>query len=139
MENTKLKVYYAHFMGLYDTKQEKRDIKNLEALGFEVVNPNSKVISEWYQGLALENQTLEEPLQYEQLFSETFGSIVRGCDVLAYRALPDGRISGGVAMEIEYAQSVGNPVICLPNTTEIIRNKMTGAETRAYLIDMGLR
>lgn len=36
-----MKVYYAHFMGIYNTPQEIRDILTLHNLGLKVINPNS--------------------------------------------------------------------------------------------------
>lgn len=73
------------------------------------------------------------------MFDLVFGAIVRGCDILAYKPVPDGRISSGVALEIDAAKRAGIPVICLPNDSEILRNRMTGEETRALLRDTGTR
>ncbi len=46
-----MKVYYAHFMGIYNTHQEHRDIDTLIALGLEVVNPNSLKIQQAFDSI----------------------------------------------------------------------------------------
>lgn len=136
IQNKKLKVYYAHFMGLYDTLQEQRDIRTLEGMGFDVVNPNNAEVS---LNFTSSLDFLTPVYTYEEVFDMVFGQMVRDCDILAYRALPDGKISGGVILEIKEAQKNEKPVICLPNRTEILTKAMSGPETRAYLMDIGKR
>lgn len=122
------KVYYAHFMGIYNTPQEERDIKTLEALGLKVLNPNDKVIS---------NEFDEMDGPYEGRFSRVFLDRVRSCEVFAFKALPDGRIPGGVAMELAVAQSENKIIIELPSG--IHARKMGRDDTREYLSDIGQR
>jgi len=107
------RVYYAHHMALYGTPQEARDVKFLEDLDFKVVNPNSYE----YRGCGF-NEYLE---------------IAAGCDLIAFRALPDGRITCGVAKEIES----GPPVIELPSG--ISRRKLTIHQTLETLAELGER
>jgi hypothetical protein len=121
-------VYYAHFMGIYDTPQEARDIKTLEDIGLQVLNPNNKAISK-------EFEDMDGP--YEGRFSKVFLDRVRQCEVFAFKALPDGRIPGGVAMELSVAQSHNKLIIELPSGTHA--RKMGRDDTREYLHDIGQR
>jgi hypothetical protein len=90
------KVYYAHSQALYDTPQEERDVALLEAMGFEVLNPNSPHIQEQYEAWVKAPHSSGQKM-------EIFRSFVVNCDVLAFRAHPSGGIPAGVAKEIGYA------------------------------------
>lgn len=81
------KIYYAHPVTHYGTVQESDDIKTLEAMGFEVVNPNQAGIEAAYKlhGFGV------------------FLAMIDNCDALAYRPFMDGSIGAGVAKEIDYA------------------------------------
>lgn len=117
-------IYYAHTMNLYLTPQEARDIELLEAMGFEVLNPASP---EHAQGA----QKLGNKMAY-------FIKLLIGqCDALAFRACPDGRISSGVAQEINVMLDLGRPVIELPSM--INRRAMSIPETLEYLHQIGER
>lgn len=116
-----MKVYYAHVMALYDTPQELRDVATLKRLGFTVLNPNHPN----YQKAA------------KAKGMDAFLPLVLDCDALAFRALPDGRISSGVAMEIQWAREAGRPVIELPGS--FARRYLSVTETREYLADVGER
>lgn len=115
------KVYYAHVMALYDTPQELRDVHLLERLGFEVLNPNAPV----HQAGAE-----REGMNY-------FKAVVESCGLLAFRALPDGSISSGVALEIEWANLALMPVIELPGSFS--RRALTRKQTVEYLTEVGQR
>ncbi len=126
----KKKVYYAHFMGIYGTPQENRDVETLEKLNLSVFNPNSKEISNRF----------EKEIKmhgYEVAFDLVFLSEVRDADVFAFRALPDGRIPGGVAWELREAQKLGKIIIELPCGTHA--RSMGRDDTREYLRDIGQR
>jgi hypothetical protein len=125
----KLKVYYAHFMGIYNTPQEERDVKTLEALGLEVLNPNTPEVSAEFAA--------EKTGSYEAKFDKVFGTKVRECEVFAFKALPDGRIPGGIAMELKYATAAGKIIIELPSGT--YARMMGRDDTREYLRDIGQR
>jgi hypothetical protein len=115
-------VYYAHPVSTYNTPQEKRDLETLEAMGLRVVNPNTPEIAEKYQ-------TLGMPM---------FEEMVKGSDVLAFKAFADGSIGAGVAKEIEWARSGnGRPIIELP--TCIQSRTLTVEESREFLRDSGNR
>jgi hypothetical protein len=131
-----MKVYYAHFMGIYDTPTEQRDVETLTKLGLTIVNPNSEEISAEYNKLknAIGNQGNQAA--YESAF-EVFFKLVRECEVFAFRALPNGRIPGGVAMELKIAQENNKIVIELPCST--FSRSMGGEETREFLRDIGKR
>lgn len=124
------KVYYAHFMGIYDTPQELRDIATLTALGFEVVNPNQP-------GIQAE---VDEELQkgsYSDMFDNVFGQRVRECEVFAFRPLPDGRIPGGIAIELKEAMKNDKLIIELP--CGMHARFMGRDDTREYLSNIGQR
>lgn len=124
-----MKVYYAHSMHLYNTKQEQRDIHLLEQLGFEVVNPSCKEISD---GCA----TYKEKYGGANVM-KYFDSIIDGCDALAYRGHIDGRIPSGVGYEIKYAMDKNKPLFELPT---LYNSKfMEVGETKQYLELLGNR
>lgn len=134
-----MKVYYAHFMGVYNTPQEERDIKTLKELGFEVVNPNQpeiqKEVEERLDYHRKHGSVNQDP--YMLMFDDVFFSRVRKCEVFAFRALPDGRIPGGVAMELKQAQKNNKIIIELPCGTHA--RSMGKEDTREYLRDIGQR
>lgn len=113
----KMLIYYAHPRGTYDTRLEQQDIATLEALGFEVCNPN------------------EEPhgsdcLKRKDVMSY-FEELVAACDALAVRAFPaDNMIGAGCVREIELAQTMGYPVIELPSLDK--SRLLSVAQTRKH-------
>lgn len=115
----KLKCYYAHCLAIYNTHQEKRDVKLLESLGFKVVNPNQRKYQKIYE-------------THGMLF---FKKLAQKCDVIAFRSLPSGEVPAGVAAEIDCGVSI--PVIELPSG--ISRRTLTVNETREYLKEIGQR
>lgn len=122
---TKQKAYYAHSMHLYDTKQEARDILLLGQLGFDVVNPNSEEIQ---KGL----EAYDGPINMMY-----FEDVVIDCDLLAFRALPGGKIGSGVAQEIQWMLRTGRPVIELPSGLE--QRGLTYEQTAEMLRETGQR
>jgi len=116
-DEMKLKCYYAHCLAIYNTYQEERDVKLLESLGFEVVNPNSS----------------EYQKKYETEGMLFFKELAQKCNVIAFRALPSGEIPAGVAGEID----CGLPIIELPSG--ISRRKLSVEQTREYLREVGQR
>ena len=116
-----MKVYYAHCLAIYNTPQEQRDIHLLESLGFEVYNPNCKECADGYK---------EKGMDF-------FADVVGSCDVLAFRALPDGRIPAGVAQEISYMIMCAKPIIEFPSG--ILKRTISVDETREYLKEAGQR
>lgn len=115
-----LSVYYAHSMAIYNTRQEQRDILLLESLGFEVVNPNTPEHSAKAKGKM-----------------EYYCELATQCDVIAFRALPDGSIGSGVAKEIEDAMAADCMVIELPSC--ISRRKLNIEQTIEHLRECGQR
>jgi hypothetical protein len=116
-----MKVYYSHCVNIYNTPQEARDIKLLESLGFEVINPNLP----------------EHAAHYPVEGMGYFVALVVGCDAFAFRALPDGRIPAGVAMETAQAIACGHPIIELPS--RMLSRVISVMETREYLKEVGQR
>jgi len=114
-------VYYAHSVSIYDTPTEDRDLELLTKLGFSPLNPNTEAHSE----------------NYKKLGMEYFDRLIKKCDLLAFRAHPNGDIPAGVAKEIETAHKVGIPVFEIP--TGVLRRTLSVEETREYLKDAGER
>lgn len=125
-----MKVYYAHFMGIYNTPQEVRDINTLTSLGFTVINPNIPEIQK-------EVNELKGIMSYMEMFDKVFFSRVKNCEIFAFRGLPDGRIPGGVFMELKIAQENKKIIIELPCNT--LSRGMNSDETKEYLRDIGNR
>ena len=116
-----MKIYYAHSIALYGSIQEKRDKNMLEALGFDVVMPN----------------TPENDLGYRERGMDHFEKIISESGGVAFRANPDGSINAGVAKEITWARYYGKALIELPSMIE--RRALTVAQTRHYLEEQGYR
>lgn len=110
-----MKIYYAHCISNYNTQEEKDDVKLLRKLGFSVVNPNTKKNQERYKVIGMEHSK----------------TLLRGCKALAFRPVPSGTISSGVAAEIAMARVKGLPVIELP--VNIYRRTMTRRQTIDYI------
>lgn len=96
------KAYYAHPMSTYDCDIELEDIRAIQDAGFDVLNPNQK---EHDQGAR------KEGMDY-------FRMVVLSCDVLFFRAFPDGSIGSGVAKEIGWAKEKFMPIFELPRMIE---------------------
>ena len=126
-----MRVYYAHFMGIYNTPQEERDVNTLRLLGLEVVNPNRPEIQKEVK------DEMDKHNDYMLMFENVFFRRVRNCEVFAFKALPDGRIPGGVAMELKEAQKHQKIIIELPSG--IHARSMDKESTREYLRDIGER
>jgi hypothetical protein len=95
-----MKIYYAHFMGIYNTTQEERDVELIKYLYpcDELYNPNNE----------------ESQIGYKEQGMNYFYSIIKDCDLLIFRGLPNGKIPAGVYGEIENAMSNNIPIIELP-------------------------
>ena len=93
-----IKCYYAHPMNLYGTELENDDIIALLKMGFEVVNPNKQR----HQEACKDTTKWDSPTDY-------FVAMVAECDVVAYRAFPDGGIGAGVAKEVMVARNDNKP------------------------------
>ena len=117
-------------MGIYDTPEEKRNIETLEALGLEVFNPNTPKVQK-------EVEDIKGTVPYMKMFDVVFFKQLRICEVFAFKALPDGRIPGGVAMELAEAKKCNKIIIELPSG--IHSRSMDKDETREYLHDIGQR
>jgi hypothetical protein len=117
-----MKIYYAHCVQIYNTKQEQRDVKLLQELGFKVENPNQPRHQKGY---------MDKGMDY---FIHGFLSF---CDAIAFRALPDGSLPAGVAKEIDHFQKAGKPIIEIPGF--VLRRRLSVEETRAYLHECGQR
>lgn len=93
-----MKIYYSHPKIYRNSEGAKKDVIFLEGLNYTVDNPYNPKYSDLWQ-------------------SEGFGfskTLIEGNDALAFRPLEDGKISIGVAKEIETAVSLGKDIIELP-------------------------
>ena len=113
--------YYAHCTAIYNTPQEARDLETLKALGFDVYNPNCPECAEGYKAKGM----------------SFFEGLVKGFPVVAFRALPDGRIPAGVANEVRWAADAKAILIELPSG--IVKRSIGVDETREYLREVGQR
>lgn len=153
-----MRVYYAHCIAIYNTLQENRDVELLEGLGHNVVNPNSRTISqrcdrikEVHRAFNLAPSEVDRVqatlAEIEELrpFTESgqavmhlvFKPLVTNAEALAFRGLPDGRIPAGVGLEVEWAEEAGLPIIELP--TFAYQRVMSVNSTRQYLREIGVR
>lgn len=116
-----MKIYYARPINLYNTPQDQRDLRLMEALGFEVVNPNKEELQKRYQTEGM----------------NVFLKAVSDCNALAFRAFPDMSISAGVVKEIAKADELNLPVFELPTITS---NRILSVDdTRNWLKLLGAR
>lgn len=123
----KLKCYYAHTMTSYGSTIEESDIKLLENLGFEVINPNTPQISEDCQ-IYIDTYGKNHVMEY-------FKEIVEDCDLIAFRSIPNGDILSGISAELEAALDNNIPIIELPCSLHM--RMMDYPETKQYLIELG--
>lgn len=123
----KLKCYYAHTILSYGSTQEEMDIKLLERLGFEVINPNTPEIENELEQFIIDHG--------KRRTMDFFTDIVSDCDLLAFRALPNSEILSGVAVEIMYARDHDMPIIELPCSLD--SRVLNYPETKQFLIEIG--
>jgi hypothetical protein len=116
-----MKCYYAHSMGIYNSEQEKRDIRLLEFLGFFVINPNNPEAQAGAE---------REGMRFFERYADE-------CNLIAFRAHADGSIPAGVAEEIEFFRKRCKPVIELPSN--IMRRTLDIPSTRLWLEEVGQR
>jgi hypothetical protein len=114
-------------MTSYGSTIEQQDVKLLEKLGFEVINPNTPEIQIGCDE-HIESYGRETVMNY-------FRDIVEECDVLAFRAIPNGDILSGIAAEVQHALDWNIPVIELPCSLQ--SRMMDYPETKQYLIELG--
>jgi hypothetical protein len=116
-----MKIYYAHPMVIYNSLQEERDLDLIKRLfpDAEIFNPN--------------NPTTQEECKGEM---EYFYNIVRTCDLIVFRGLPNMKIPAGVWGEIQCGIENTIPSIELPCLTE---RKMSVEDTRQFMRDIGNR
>lgn len=141
-------VYYAHCMAIYDTPQEERDLVTLAKLGFaKIINPNSTPYSAACAEIRAEAAAdprgfvFRDGKRYgdpsDAIMVHVFKPLVDTCDVVAFRALPDGMIPSGVAKEVWWAVNAGKIVIELPSALN--RRALSTVATREYLTEIGQR
>lgn len=119
--------YYAHTMTSYGSTIEQQDVELLQNLGFEVVNPNTPNIQAECDDFIKTNGR-EHVMDY-------FKSLVENCDLVAFRAIPNGDILSGVAAEVQHALDWNIPVIELPCSLQA--RMMDYPETKQYLTELG--
>lgn len=131
-----MKAYYAHCKALYDTPQEVRDLKLLRTLFADnFVNPNNRQVDADLQRLRDAHASYPQSLYVSTM--DYFEKFADECDIIVFRALPDGRIPSGVAQEIQWFRQRGKPVLELPSN--ILSRVMSLDATREYLTEVGER
>lgn len=128
-------IYYAHSLHLYNKPQEQRDVELLEKLGFEVINPNCLEYQE--QMNIIKEKWADVPHILSEKIMEYCVEIVKGCDALAFRAHPNGKIPGGVGKEVFAAVEANKLIIELPSL--LTDRVLSVYDTRAYLYYLGER
>lgn len=121
------KCYYAHTMLSYGSTIEEQDVKTLEDLGFEVINPNQESIQGDIDDY-IEKNGRENVMSF-------FEGIIDKCDLVAFRANPDGNILSGIAYELKHALKTNKPIIELPCSLE--QRMWDYPRTKKYLIEIG--
>jgi hypothetical protein len=102
-------------MDIYGTPIEVADVAMLEALGFEVINPNCAASEAGYKAMGMD---------YFKKFSVE-------CDLVAFRPVASSCIPAGVAKEVSWFQEANKPVIEIP--VRIGERTMSVEDTRAHL------
>ena len=117
-------IYYAHFSGIYNTKQEERDMETIRKLfpNDVIINPNKPEYQSGYNNSGL-------GMDY-------FFNLVKESDLLVFRGCVNGKIGAGVWGEIQIAQEKGIPIIELPS---FLDRQMSVDETRIMLKEIGVR
>lgn len=121
-------VYYAHAMCTYGSAIERMDISNLEAMGFRVLNPNTKKVQAEYQLVKDYHTSRGCPMLFWQ-------DLAQSCDIFAFRSLPGGKIPSGVAAELTAARDAGMPIIELPSVGD--DRFMSHQQTKDYFLECG--
>jgi hypothetical protein len=118
-----MKIYYAHCINTYGTKQEQRDMDIIGELfpNCEIYNPSNDSLAE--EG-------------YKSSGMLYFLNIVKSCNLLVFRGLPNKKIPSGVFKEIKTANESNIPVLEIPCYTE---REMSIEDTRNYLREVGYR
>ena len=121
------KAYYAHCKAIYDTKQEKDDVKRIREMGFRVVNPNSDAYKARIADMKYNGCCGKEIMDY-------FLKVASQCDVMVFRALPDGEIPAGVHKEVQLFIDSKKPVVELPflKKRKVLSIIQTANYTREY-------
>ena len=84
------RIYYAHPMSWYDTKEEEADVNELVNHG-TVINPNSQMFKQAVEMARLRGSPV----------MQVFADYIKDCvDVVCFRRFNDGYIGAGVAREI---------------------------------------
>jgi len=120
----KPQVYYAHCMAIYGTHIETLDIETLRCMGFKVINPNTHEHRHRVGMMRREGKDGSQIMDY-------FCKVVKKCDGLAFRALPDLSIPAGVYKEILTMLDKRGFILELPEIAK--RKVLTIDETRAYI------
>jgi len=117
-----MKIYYAHFVGIYNTYQEKRDLDIINKLFINsgIINPNSEI----------------HELEYRKSGMNYFENLMKDCDLVMFRGCINGKIPAGVYKEIMYAINNNISVLELPS---FINRETSVSDTRQMLVELGIR
>ena len=117
-----MKIYYAHFIGIYNTKQEEKDLETIKSIfpNDEIINTNSQ----------------DNELLYKTIGMDLFFKLIEQCDMLIFRGMINGKITAGVYSEINFAKTLKLPILELPS---YVNRGMSVNDTRQTLIELGIR
>lgn len=118
-----MKAYYARPISVDGTPQAVRDKELICAMGYEPYPLGAEL-----------DEALEE---YREIGMKAFCFCVKRCDLLVFRAFPDGSIGSGVAKEIAWAVEFGIPVVEFPRQVE--RRTLSTKQTKDMLSELGQR
>jgi len=110
----------------YGSTIEAEDVKLLEKLGFEVLNPSDKKYQDEFKEYLKNNS--DDVMGY-------FSSLVKSCQLVAFRSLPSGQILSGIGKELETALENKISIIELPCSIE--SRTLPYKETKRFLIELG--
>ncbi len=123
-----MKIYYAHALCLYGREEEREEIRRIRDFfpGTVIVNPSSH----------------ENRQEKQRRYMEYCKELVEKSDSVVFSRLL-GKITAGVAKEINYALSLGRPVFELKDgKIHRVRKRVRGIpreETRALYVEWELK
>ena len=117
------RAYYARCMAIYGTRQEQRNIEDIQKAGFYVITfPPQPIINRW-----------RKANPNGDVMAKFFRPLVESADVLFYTPVllvENGlHVTSGVQYEIEVAQELGLPIF----QTDHEWPSLDISQTRAYI------
>jgi hypothetical protein len=96
----KEKIYFAHPISEYGSKNEARVVEALEKRGYDVINPNSAVHQAKVKELQAQFNTEANPKAAGEHVMKYFVDVCDSCDAVAAMPFPNGMFGAGVVKEV---------------------------------------